>query len=427
MATGGSYIDREWITVDPQQSTYSFRSSATEADVPNSQRAAFLRNMGSSDTGWDTGHEFWTRRSWFKTSSENAFLSDITGTLYYKGPLVPLIPTTYPTEHKKILPDISLATSSSMHNAGNTAISATLPTKSVSSLTTALAEFAKDGLSLPLGALTHWGRFLENPLFLKDKTRAFREVGSDYLNIQFGWIPFANDIAALLHAVIDSNSIIEQYKRDSGRIVRRSYTFPVTQTDTFTRDGRMYIRNEPNSSNWGSLFADGTSGLANSTFSSTKNIKTWFRGAYTYYIPEGVSAFDKIARYASYAEKLLGLRLTPERLWELAPWSWLVDWFANIQGSIRVSSELGSFSQDGLVLRYGYVMRTTQVTQVITLDGVSTYAGGLKPVTVASGTILKERVAATPFGFGSNPTSWNDGRWAILGALAISKAPKTLR
>lgn len=122
---------------------------------------------------------------------------------------------------------------------------------------------------------------------------------------------------------------------------------------------------------------------------------------------------------AQRTAKVLGLELTPETLWNLAPWSWAVDWVSNAGD---VVSNISDWANDGLVLKYGYMMEETSVTDVYTFDGPSGLPGNHQPYPVTLQRTVKKRIRATPFGFGLNWSGFSPRQLAILAALGITKS-----
>jgi hypothetical protein len=120
------------------------------------------------------------------------------------------------------------------------------------------------------------------------------------------------------------------------------------------------------------------------------------------------------------AHKILGLELTPETLWNLAPWSWAADWFGNIGDLFHNANSLAS---DGLVMRYGYIMEHTRVRDTYVFSGptglVSWYSGRPTPLILTSETKLRRR--ATPFGFGKTFAGLTTRQKAIAAALGINR------
>jgi hypothetical protein len=82
-----------------------------------------------------------------------------------------------------------------------------------------------------------------------------------------------------------------------------------------------------------------------------------------------------------------------------------------------------AFQQDGLVMRYGYVMRHVRATRILTSQGTVFKSGPSTPVVTTYQVVRKDRVQATPYGFGLNPSGFTAKQWAILGALGLSRAP----
>jgi hypothetical protein len=122
---------------------------------------------------------------------------------------------------------------------------------------------------------------------------------------------------------------------------------------------------------------------------------------------------------------LLGTEITLDTIWQLTPWSWLFDWFGNVGDILTNASYIGS---DGLVLRYGYLMNHVKIVQKYHMPSGATFRGGAKtgPIYNTLTFESKERTRATPYGFGSSLSSLSEKQWAILGALGLTRAPKTL-
>jgi len=128
---------------------------------------------------------------------------------------------------------------------------------------------------------------------------------------------------------------------------------------------------------------------------------------------------ESIESYSNFATKLLGLDLNPETLWEMAPWSWAVDWFTNAGDVIH---NVNAWSSDGLVLKYGYIMEHTIVRDIYTWVGDTRF----KPDTVYPDVVVlvtetKLRRRATPFGFGLTFSSLTKRQKAIAAALGLTR------
>jgi hypothetical protein len=109
----------------------------------------------------------------------------------------------------------------------------------------------------------------------------------------------------------------------------------------------------------------------------------------------------------------------------LTPWSWMIDWFIDVQSAIMTG---GLLQSDHLKMRWAYLMRETRIETSSTMDATGLfYSGPQGPVSASAHYVRKERVRGTPFGFGINPAALTAQQWAILAALAISKGPKQIR
>jgi hypothetical protein len=358
--------------------------------------------------GRDTGHPFSTFKKSIVLSHPMTTIRG-SGNGYYRGSLRLPMATQFPT-----IPDIDLVY-------GTKAIAATIPTNSVANISNDAAEIFREGL--PHAIL---GTLQNRTSYFRDLQR---DIGKEYLNIEFGWKPFIRSIQQVLNAVVNSEAIIQQYARDSGRIVRRSYSFPAIESSEvvslaegwrldaippeFVPDCYIANPNEP------SLAA----GFGRREIVLNKYEKYWFKGAYSYYLAVDNNAFSKLRLYSQYAEKLLGLGITPETLYNLTPWSWLVDWVADVGNIITNATAL---SEDGLVIRWGYLMRHSVFSYKTTLHGLRFYNGPRGAPWALYTHERKERVKATPYGFGLNPDAFTLRQWAILAALGMTKGPRSL-
>jgi hypothetical protein len=123
---------------------------------------------------------------------------------------------------------------------------------------------------------------------------------------------------------------------------------------------------------------------------------------------------------------LLNPKITPSTLWELAPWSWLVDWNLRIGDTIR-ANELNA--NDLLIMHYGYAMEHTVYTTNMSWRATGPLTGtnpSFSGVPTRGGyfatTEYKRRIRANPYGFRTGGTgNLTGGQTAILGALGLTK------
>ena len=123
----------------------------------------------------------------------------------------------------------------------------------------------------------------------------------------------------------------------------------------------------------------------------------------------------------------LGLVDDPSLIWELTPWSWLIDWAANIGNSLVNAHTLSPLSGRHSV---DYAYFTTCLTEVVEEEVVAVVTNGtgwpsrsytvLRPRSYFS-TVSKTRSRATPFGFGTQLGSISASQFAILVALGLAR------
>ncbi len=317
-----------------------------------------------------------------------------------------------------VLDDAPIRVADNVLNAfGTTAISRTLPTAPLSGV----GQFIGELRDLPKFAVETW----------KNRTKGFMALAKggskDYLNVQFGWIPFVNDIMSFAKVSSSSARHIQQFLRDSGRTVRRR-TSPETTTTKSSSVVTTSFSGVPAIQTW----------LVEKPGVVTRTVETttekWFSGAYRYYVPTdgelldpktGQVKLDKVVRQSEQlSNRLYGTRITPHLIWQLAPWSWAIDWVTNAGDVVK---NLTYFNSDNLVLKYGYVMcrQTRYVTYEVTKPCIL-YGGSAVQSTQQIRYRTLQRNRATPYGFGLDPGTFSARQWSIIAALGISKAPYSL-
>jgi hypothetical protein len=320
----------------------------------------------------------------------------------YKGYLAAYAASRFPSAFP------TLASAATLNALGTTAISRVSPTNPLNGLGQFLGELRQ----LPtIPRIKEWKKITKN--FRK----LARKGSSEYLNAQFGWVPFVSEILNVAQTAMKHGAYVKQLDRDSGRIVRRRYSFPDDSNTTVTNLGTSYGSPDLNS-----YLYDAPGQLSRTSKTTTKR---WFSGAFTYYVPPANSPklIDRLKRAEFIAKRLYGARVNPQLVYQLAPWSWALGWVTNAGDIVN---NLTNFTEDGLVMRYGYIMSETTLEETYSLVGLK--LKNQSPITLSQSftTKVKQRARATPFGFGLNASSFNLKQWSIIAALGISKAPRSL-
>jgi len=126
-------------------------------------------------------------------------------------------------------------------------------------------------------------------------------------------------------------------------------------------------------------------------------------------------------RQEAIFNRLYGLRLTPEVVYNAIPWTWALDWFTNT-GDIMAN--ISALSRDGLTLEYGFLMQEARVHTVTVAE--STDGGVRRTARLENINYTKRRVRANPYGFGLTGLATTNRQKAIIAAIAATKG-KTWR
>jgi hypothetical protein len=300
---------------------------------------------------------------------------------------------------------LNKTTALTLDGMGATAISRVLPTNPAVDAMTFAAEIASDGIPKAVGHT-----------LLRDRKLSAKGAAEENLNYQFGIAPTVNDTMGLVDTISKSDKILRDYERNSGRNIRRQYRFPTIHADS---ESRIWFPWQPGAP----ISTQPMLGLRQGTEHTTITRDVWFSGCFTYYLNLGKSRSDRLEYAAQQAKRLYGVRLTPDVLWNLAPWSWAADWVTNIGDVLQ---NLSAFSTDGLVMRYGYVMEHYTMTRSLTgtVYLKDSGRGSISSPRVAEEYRIerKTRRKATPFGFGLDPGTFTPRQWSILASLGMTRA-----
>lgn len=296
-----------------------------------------------------------------------------------------------------------ILTDAQVKGEGATAISRSSPTNPVFNASTFIGEARQGGLPA-ISSVKTW----------KDSVAQFRDSNkrdplwhrpgsSEFLNYQFGWLPFVSDMQNFVHATKTSTQIMKDLRSGSGKNTREGYHFPETKSVESGAGNRLLVR--PDVVSWGS---------AASTWYKEAGARMWFNGTFTYYLPMGNSVGDQMDRFNAYANKLYGVRITPEVLWNLTPWTWALDWFGNTGDVLANISMLGN---DSLVMKYGYMMYHNY-SRTVTSCGAASNRGGASVVQLSE---TKKRFGASPYLLFADSGSLTARQGAIVAALGLNR------
>lgn len=246
-----------------------------------------------------------------------------------------------------------------------------------------------------------------------------KRLAGDYLNHQFGWVPFLSDLDKFFDVYANSAKYIAQIKRDNNTWIRRARVDKMIESETFL-PGPGNNRCEPYiGTKISRIFAQpGSCGIL-----QRNSTQVWYTGSFKYYRPEfdgslHESSSDDLFKHVHRLSTIYGARVNPSVIYRATPWTWLIDWFSNVGDVVQRANDQ---AVDSMVSRYMYLMhhlrRESVVQQILYLKD-----GGKKTLEWSRLAEVKRRVGADgPYGFG---LSWGDltpRQLTILGALGISR------
>lgn len=397
----------------PEQHTYSFRSGRG-ASGEQDPRVLIYEAQQNFLRPHDTGHEFSTENEHFSSTHESFTGvgyggSRISGPMLSNGPSAFMAGLDFDHRYQFGLIDPGV---------GTKYLASSRPTKSAANVALALLELLVDLPKLPYELITR-DQF---------RSKLLKRGSGEYLNVVFAWQPLVQDVLKICRAIVYSNNIIQQYERDSGKQIRRSAPkkpHPVASVTTKSEPISGVRTNFSYNQDYRfgqDLFSSVADSLGQESYTETTTEEYWFSGAYSYLATGDETVLGKMAEYGRLANHVLGTRIDIDVLWQLAPWSWLSDWFADIGSIIAINN---SMAQDNLVVRYGYLMRKSSYMRQWTHTGLTfRESGQTGPLVSTYLRTKKERIRATPYGFGINPDVLTAQQWAILAALGLTKGDR---
>lgn len=244
------------------------------------------------------------------------------------------------------------------------------------------------------------------------KPHTISQYASAYLGVEFGWKPFISDLRKLLKSIKVMDDQIASAQRLNNRWVTRSGQI-VNATN---------VLGSFNTSPYVSPSNYITDQIGHDTDTSSERV--WFKGKFKYYVPKLND--DRFIGKVEAIPIVWDINLSPYNVYQLIPWSWLLDWFSNTGDIIY---NLTQISANNLVAKYAYSMRATELRRerfatwtakcTSVIDGKYdidySYYGGSSHISV----ITKTRASASPFGFDLSLPDLSAWQVSILIALGL--------
>ncbi len=246
------------------------------------------------------------------------------------------------------------------------------------------------------------------------KTKAIADL---HLAHEFGWKATVGEIKNFVEAVDSASKRIDQLIRDNGRAVRRKGTIYENKWSTYSKSSTSGA-----ASAYPVLVTQCYKDLGTSETIETFTAKAWYSGRFRYYLPAwaGGRMPDRKKLFRALA---FGGTPSPSDLYNLMPWTWLIDYFTNLG---KFFEAVSGGVEENFIADYCYVMyeeshlRQHRVQfKVYTANNWDAF-DQIEATSVAS-RVYKSRESASVFGFGTSQKSLSGKQWSILGALGISQ------
>lgn len=283
-----------------------------------------------------------------------------------------------------------------------------------------LGELLADPLAIPFKDINPWRR----PRTIGDSAR---KGAGEFLNWMFGVTPTINDLIKFAKALETLSTRILQYERDIGKPIRRFRALPGSVKTVEFSGAQLSNQGRPTGGlapGWnlkGTVSTHGVQGNVSATLRQTVSETNWFSASFRYFVPASLGLHANIEKYLRELDHQIRITNSYSAMWQVTPWSWLIDWFLDVQTSISLAEKV---MDDSLVINYAYGMRHTKLTSELT-QRLTPLPGRTVPVPEVRTKYVfetKERIRANPYGFISpNSPEITPLRWAILAALGISR------
>lgn len=246
----------------------------------------------------------------------------------------------------------------------------------------------------------------------RDRHKGFlHHAGNQYLNYQFGWVPFLSDVRDLIKNAHNLQKNIDQLARDNGKWIRRRGTIhrTISSSNTIT-SGSFYSQPSMVSYCYG--------GPETHMITHSEQVRYWFSAKFRYYIePPSAGRLGQFMEAEHINRILYGTDISPSLLWELIPYSWLVDWFSSAGAAY---ANLFEDPADNLVAEYAYVMHSHTVSDLHQVFGKT--ANGQSYIAEQEYlTEVKARTAASPYGFYAIQPDLTSKQISIMTALGLTR------
>jgi hypothetical protein len=277
--------------------------------------------------------------------------------------------------------------------------------------------------------------------YLSDLQSLKKTVGSDWLNVQFGWVPLINDIRAAVGVLFQLHLLLYQsnerrrgrsgslgswsrFSTDTGVVSLQAQTASPLFPQASKTDQRAYQNVQ-----WTGQRFEGGEALRIQTNGCSRAVTVSADWRFTARFHRGARPNDTERGYIDRATQLLGLEFTPDMLWQLTPWTWLLDWASNIGA---VAQNLSTLDWSNVLLDYAYLTFCVRTETSVGMELLPSWVVGsgnnsyeitpsLPYFSQKFSSVEKVREQASPFGFSVSWDALSAYQLSILAALGITR------
>lgn len=252
----------------------------------------------------------------------------------------------------------------------------------------------------------------------KKKGLTLADYGSSHLAVQFGWKPLLDELRNIVKVCRDFDKLVETRKRQNAKPVEKRFAEDEVVSVSLLGQETAQHHNfcTPNlvdaARPWARLGSGGKL-----TVSRVRTMKQWYEGKFKVYWPEFDTTSRSTGTELNQLATLLGLRPDPVLLWKVTPWSWMVDWFADVSAGLQ---RLQDNLDDSVAAEYFYLMRRASDSYRFDVE-VFTNSGVVSCQFTREITVKQRQGGESAFGFSPRPGGLTGFQQGILAALAINR------
>jgi hypothetical protein len=257
---------------------------------------------------------------------------------------------------------------------------------------------------------------------IRSASRMPKGLADRFLEYQFGWRPFVNDLSGLFGLVDRVGRHVAMRKRYNDRWVKRRRTEPIQQSVEV-----VYSSSGSSLSCTPALAASGQfnylmPGSARYRIVQEKTTSVWFTGLFKQYRIEFDPEYEKAHPRTAQARQVLtslGYYVNPMVVYKLTPWSWLADWTSSVGDNLQAYQD---YIDETVVSKHICGMRH-KTSQLKYQQYARCRDGSSLSFEFVRGFESKYRIPSlNPYSFSlTSPSNLSGVQQLILGALGISK------